>query len=377
MPVAVAFLAIAVAAVQPGAYAGSLHVADRGRQKFLHAGIVNSTSHPLGTPASWESWGFSPATADIPPFMVKLGNECQCQFHGACTCKDTLAFMDCIATACSSGKCTCPADQYHQSCLAMEGACLDLEFECSNNRVKCSAHAKHPWDEDKKGLLEALEEMRVKKCKLKEASEAGWVNADNRMRELEPKIQDAIRKLKALGGEPPDMDCDGSSPTVVKEPVSRTNYSDIDYVESGTITREEEKEKATAEKAPVPATREPAQQSSHKKTCLAFVLVFLVALILRCCCAFHPTLNALGSVMNIVVIIVGVWYVISAGLWHQFINDSAASMDIWCWSICMFMLVSIVLCCCECVFLILWGLAALGVGAAVGVKNMFSKKETA
>merc|ERR1719455_60259 len=82
--------------------------------------------------------------------------------------------MDCIATACSSGKCTCPADQYHQSCLAMEGACLDLEFECSNNRVKCSAHAKHPWDEDKKGLLEALEEMRVKKCKLKEASEAGW-----------------------------------------------------------------------------------------------------------------------------------------------------------------------------------------------------------
>lgn len=379
MSCTVAFITIAAAVLQPGSCAGSVHAADGGRQGFLHAGIINNASTPLSpSPDSWKSWGFSPAAPDIPFSLVKLGNECRCAFHGSCSCKDTLAFMDCIGRACSSGKCTCPADQYQQSCQAMRGACLDLEFECSNNRVKCSEQANHPWDQDKKGLLEALEEMRMKKCQLKESSEAGWVNADNRIRELEPKIQDALRKLRALGGEPPYMGCgDGSNRTVVKAPVNRSNFSDPDYVESGTVERRVQiPPPATTESASPPAIeKKPMHTSSSKKTCMAFFIVFLIASALRVCCTRHPTLNVIGSIMSFVVIIAAVWYVVSAGLWGQFFGDAASSMDSWCWTLCLFVLVSLFCCICECVNLVIAGLAYSGIAAASSISGMFAKEE--
>merc|ERR1719379_1201617 len=57
-------------------------------------------------------------------------------------------------------------------------------------------------------LQEELEDLIEKKCKLEEAEKDGWLNADNRLREIEPEIEHHVEELKSRKAEVPDInDC--------------------------------------------------------------------------------------------------------------------------------------------------------------------------
>lgn len=176
------------------------------------APAANKTSGMRGTPR--RPFG----SASLPWSLVKLANECQCQFEGECTCKSALAFMDCIAKACTSAVCQCKKSQYQESCLALGSSCEGaLHLQCMPSSVSCSMEASIAETttttlplETEESVLAELEGLRKRKCELIKAIEDGWLNADNRLRELEPVIENRLQRLAELGGSAPYMGCDAA-----------------------------------------------------------------------------------------------------------------------------------------------------------------------
>merc|ERR1719171_2406181 len=151
-----------------------------------------------------------------------MGNEeCTCSFRGECTCKNSLVFLDCVSKACASGNCDCSESQYHNSCTNMAETCPELDFQCSADKAVCSVESAvveevKEWEEEEvtkppletvEHILKDLEDMKEHKCNYEKAKREGWLNADNRLRDLEPVIQKRMDDLAEKGHPLPDMHC--------------------------------------------------------------------------------------------------------------------------------------------------------------------------
>jgi len=141
-------------------------------------------------------------------------DPCACEFKAECTCENSLEFMNCVSAACATGNCDCHEHQYHNACVDMSKTCDSLEFKCSGDKAVCSAphdglkKDEHHTEQSTEELQKELEDLIQKKCKLEEAEKDGWLNADNRLRELKPEIDDHVDQLKARKAEVPDVnDC--------------------------------------------------------------------------------------------------------------------------------------------------------------------------
>lgn len=129
-----------------------------------------------------------------------------------------MKFMDCMADACASGACDCHDDIFEHACGGMVDACPSVGVQCNSKRATCLAQPMLN-NETVKEILADLVGMKARKCKLSEAVAAGFVNADNRLRELEPPIQGRLDLLKIKGVKEedlPSMEC-GSELKVVVE----------------------------------------------------------------------------------------------------------------------------------------------------------------
>lgn len=143
----------------------------------------------------------------MPTSLAIFATQCKCKFIGLCSCRASVEFMDCIADACASGHCDCHKNQFQEACGNMSAACPSIGVQCSKDKATCLHHS-HAEDEPTADILSDLEELRQQKCKLLAAAKAGFLNADNRLRELKPRIQARIDAL-ALKRVPcsPNMDC--------------------------------------------------------------------------------------------------------------------------------------------------------------------------
>eukprot|EP00929_Paragymnodinium_shiwhaense_P021553 TRINITY_DN14020_c0_g2_i1.p1 TRINITY_DN14020_c0_g2~~TRINITY_DN14020_c0_g2_i1.p1 ORF type:complete len:831 (+),score=229.43 TRINITY_DN14020_c0_g2_i1:76-2568(+) len=75
---------------------------------------------------------FSRLNATRLSYLRELEDECQCTFEAKCTCGASVDFMQCIADACSSGKCDCQGHHAFQSaCNDMDDLCPDVNLECT------------------------------------------------------------------------------------------------------------------------------------------------------------------------------------------------------------------------------------------------------
>jgi len=149
-------------------------------------------------------------------------DPCACEFRGECTCQSSLEFMDCISNACASGGCDCHEHQYHNACVDMANTCVSLEFKCSSMQAVCAMTTNGKEKEevaelDSEILQDKLKELIKKKCKLEEAEKDGWLNADNRLREVEPEIEHYVEVLKSRKADVPDVN-DCSPEEAVKKP---------------------------------------------------------------------------------------------------------------------------------------------------------------
>jgi len=146
----------------------------------------------------------------VQPLSTSLAifaSQCKCKFIGLCSCRASVEFMDCIADACASGSCDCHEHQFEEACGNMSATCPSIGVQCSKDKATCLHHS-HAEDEPTADILSDLEEFRAKQCKLREAHKAGFLNADNRIRELKPRIQARIDAL-IIKGVPctPNMEC--------------------------------------------------------------------------------------------------------------------------------------------------------------------------
>lgn len=171
----------------------------------------------------------------LPPIRLnaKKGNSsesekvdpCACEFRGECTCASSLEFMDCISSACASGGCDCHEHQYHNACVDMANTCVSLEFKCSSMKAVCTMTTS---EKEKPKVAELsdeviqdeLKDLIKKKCKLEEAEKDGWLNADNRLREIEPEIEHHVEVLKSRKADVPDVnDCSPKEPAKKAEEI--------------------------------------------------------------------------------------------------------------------------------------------------------------
>lgn len=151
-------------------------------------------------------------------------DSCACEFKGECTCQNSLEFMNCISGACATGDCDCHEHQYHNACVDMANTCVSLDFKCASDKVLCTMETvtssktmeAKPHEQSTPELQDELKELVKKKCKLEEAEKDGWLNADNRLRELEPEIEDHVKALEARKADVPAMSCD-----VAEEPAEK------------------------------------------------------------------------------------------------------------------------------------------------------------
>jgi hypothetical protein len=177
--------------------------------------VTDSHAVALGSAAS-----ASAAKAKFQAAMTKgkmsgglqaLADKCSCSFHDVCECDASLKFMQCISDACASSRCDCQAEQYHQSCLSIALTCPSLYFECTNDRAICrestdeTAIKDLPTDVLKGDLEHALEQ----RCTYMKAEQKGWLNADNRLKDIEPLIKKYQDTLTERGEEIPTHTCKG------------------------------------------------------------------------------------------------------------------------------------------------------------------------
>merc|ERR1719359_5234 len=138
------------------------------------------------------------AAPQLPTALAVLADQCKCRFRGLCTCELSMEFMDCIADSCASGACECHDQIFEHACGGMVDACPSVGVQCNAQRATCLSQPllnNETVDE----ILRDLEGMKARKCKLERALAAGFVNADNRLRELEPPLQARLDLLKIKG----------------------------------------------------------------------------------------------------------------------------------------------------------------------------------
>jgi len=138
----------------------------------------------------------------MPNVLAKLAEQCQCQFQGICTCEGSMDFMDCISEACAAGTCDCHNQQYHKGCVDMAMTCPSLDFDCTSNRAVCTVEVRtvdgrEVKEETPEQILDDLAAMKEKKCRLEKANEDGWLNADRRLEELKPYIEERLEALQS------------------------------------------------------------------------------------------------------------------------------------------------------------------------------------
>merc|ERR1719446_1287417 len=69
-------------------------------------------------------------------------------------------------------------------------------------------------------IKKELKELQEKRCDLKEAEKDGWLNADNRLREIEPEIEHHVEVLKSRKVDVPDVnDCSPKEPAKKAEEI--------------------------------------------------------------------------------------------------------------------------------------------------------------
>merc|ERR1719316_1517982 len=175
----------------------------------------------------------------IPNALAVIGDKCKCKFIGHCTCRQAIQFMDCISDACASGECDCHEKQFQLSCFEMADTCSSIGMGCTEDRATCT-HMPVYKDESKEEILADLAEMKERKCKLEEAERRGYLNADNRLRELKPKIQAAKDMLKKKGYKRKvNMDCDKP---MLKDKKDEEEEEEGEKEEEEDDVKEEEKE---------------------------------------------------------------------------------------------------------------------------------------
>lgn len=157
--------------------------------------------------------------------------ECQCKFSGDCYCKDVLEYLDCVANSCHNPACNCAATQYKDSCDALGPQCDNLELGCGESKVTCAMEAIKktlpptlaplktvtPPPTTAETIAADLELLKAERCKHLENEKDGWLNADNRRRELEQVIEEKSTQLRKLGGQVPDMRCASEIPPAAAE----------------------------------------------------------------------------------------------------------------------------------------------------------------
>lgn len=141
-------------------------------------------------------------------------DPCACEFRGVCSCQASLEFMDCMNIACASGKCDCHEHQYHNACVELSHTCSSLSFECSTDKAVChmTKSSKDEPDMHMRPTTEIqreLKELYARKCKLEEAEKDGFINADNRLRQVNPEIEEHIKTLTARNETVPELSCEG------------------------------------------------------------------------------------------------------------------------------------------------------------------------
>lgn len=153
-----------------------------------------------------------PNAAHFPRVGEPVHDECTCEFQDTCSCSAALMFIDCVSNACSSGKCECHPNQYLDSCEQMAGMCTNLHFQCSASGVKCTMEAAKvenvTAEETVEDILADLNDFKEQKCELERSARYGWLNADNRLRELMPVIEARMMDLLAKNHALPEMHCE-------------------------------------------------------------------------------------------------------------------------------------------------------------------------
>jgi len=203
--------------------------------------------------------------SEIPNSLAVIGDKCKCKFVGHCTCRQAIQFMDCISDACASGECDCHEKQFQLSCYEMADTCSSIGMGCTEDKATCT-HMPVYKDESTDEILADLAEMKERKCKLEEAQSRGYLNADNRLRELEPKIQGALDMLKSKDfKEKPNMDCDKPMLTgkVAKEEEEEGEKEEDEEEEK------EEKEEKKPERKKTEEKEEPAPAKEEKENPMA------------------------------------------------------------------------------------------------------------
>mmetsp|Transcript_30108 Transcript_30108/g.64083 ORF Transcript_30108/g.64083 Transcript_30108/m.64083 type:complete len:412 (+) Transcript_30108:158-1393(+) len=183
-----------------------------GAEASLHRGVTVA-------PPSLAS---QPAQRPLVGILAAVAGRCHCHFAGLCSCAAAVQFMDCVAGACDSGACDCSDLHFEQACYNMSATCPGVGLDCSQQRATCLSESKGPASQSE-ALRQDLAAMKKRKCRLEKAEKAGFLNADNRLRELEVEIQAHLEKLRLQGVEDlPNMSCGagpaGAAPIVATAP---------------------------------------------------------------------------------------------------------------------------------------------------------------
>lgn len=126
--------------------------------------------------------------AALPVSLKVIAEQCRCSFVGLCTCGAAMEFMDCIADACATGGCDCGETHFSGACSSMLTTCPSSGMTCEEDKASCM-HNPVLKREPKESIMMGLERLMERKRKLEKASKAGFINADRRLKELEPEIQ--------------------------------------------------------------------------------------------------------------------------------------------------------------------------------------------
>jgi len=223
--------------------------------------------------------------ATMPTSLAIFASQCKCKFIGLCSCRASVEFMDCIADACASGGCDCHEHQFEEACGNMSATCPSIGVQCAKDKATCLHHS-HAEDEPTADILSDLEELRAKQCKLQKAHKMGFLNADNRMRELEAQIQARKDALIIKNVDcTPNMKCDdepvcADSGTAASVPSTANNTApavsaDVKVDDKAVV----KKEKDAKEDDKVPAGT-LSQDVGKKKSSIGVCLLELLGQIL-------------------------------------------------------------------------------------------------
>merc|ERR1719310_1269842 len=221
------FLAVVLALSLVGASGAELRRHGAAR---LHRGAPAAAvaASPGAAPAPAPAAPVEPQFPRVPSVMHNLLDKCQCKFKDICSCDGAMEYMDCLADACDSGRCDCHELECHRGCVSMAQTCQGLDFECSSSKAVCTTYSNMTDPElaasinrmSEKELRDDLIVMRGKKCELEEAMRNGWVNADNQLAKLVPRIARRRQALEERDVEVVSLNCEKAVKAAKVEPVA-------------------------------------------------------------------------------------------------------------------------------------------------------------